>query len=57
MFFIILFLSLIVLVKTISFGLYELKKNNNIIAGISIIIIAVFCTILPNIVIYINGII
>lgn len=53
----VLILSIIILIKTISYGIYELKTNSNIIAGITIIIIAVISSILPNIVIYINGII
>lgn len=55
--FVILILSIFVLIKTISYGVYELKTNSNIIAGITIIIIAVISSILPNVVIYINGII
>lgn len=50
-------LSILVLLKTTSYGIYELKTNSNIIAGITIIIIAVISSILPNIIIYINGII
>lgn len=53
----VLILSIIILIKTISYGIYELKTNSNIIAGITIIIIAVISSIFPNIVIYINGII
>ena len=50
-------LTLFVLIKTISYGIFEIKTNSNIIAGITIIIIAVISSLLPNIVIYINGII
>jgi len=57
MFIIIILLSIFVFTKTLSFGLYEIKKNSNIIAGITIIIIAIISSILPSIVIYINGII
>lgn len=55
--FFVFILSILVLIKTTSYGLYELKTNSNIIAGITIIIIAVISSILPNIIIYINGII
>ncbi len=55
--FVILILSIFVAIKTISYGIYELKTNSNITAGITIIIIAVISSILPNVVIYINGII
>ncbi len=55
--FVILILSIFVAIKTISYGVYELKTNSNITAGITIIIIAVISSILPNVVIYINGII
>ena len=53
----ILILSFLVLIKTISYGIYEIKTNSNIIAGITIIIIAAISSILPNVIIYINGII
>lgn len=55
--FFILILSFLVLIKTISYGVYEIKTNSNIISGITIIIIAVISSILPNVIIYINGII
>ncbi len=49
--------SLFMFFKTLRYGLYEINKNSNIIAGIAIIILAVFSSILFNIAIYINGII
>lgn len=50
-------LSLFIFFQTLRYGLYEIKKNSNIIAGIAIIIFAVFSSLLFNITIYINGIV
>lgn len=57
MYIFILILSLFVFIKTTSYGIYEIKKNSNIIAGITTIIFAIISLILPNIIIYFNGII
>ncbi len=57
MHFFIFVLSLFIFIKTFSYGIYEIKKNSNIIAGVTTIIIASISLILPNIIIYINGII
>lgn len=57
MHFFIFVLSLFIFIKTFSYGIYEIKKNSNIIAGVITIIIASISLILPNIIIYINGII
>lgn len=57
MYIFIFILSLFMFFKTFRYGLYEIKKNSNIIAGIAIIIFAVFSSLLFNIAIYINGII
>lgn len=46
-------LSLFVLYKTVIYGIFEIKENNNKTAGIFIIVIAVVCIIYPNIMVYI----
>ncbi len=42
-------LSLFVFLKTLYYGIYEFKQNNNRISGVSIIVIATICLIVPNI--------
>ena len=54
--FLVLILSVIIFIKTTSYGLYELKENNNKIGGITVIAIAAISLIFPNIVIYFRGI-
>lgn len=52
----ILILSIIIFIKTTSYGLYELKENNNKNGGITVITIALLSLILPNVVVYFRGI-
>lgn len=52
----VLILSIIIFIKTTSYGIYELNENNNKIGGITVICIASLSLILPNVVIYIRGI-
>lgn len=47
--------SVIVFIKTISYGIFEIKKNNNTFGGIVIFLIALFALIFPNIIILTNG--
>lgn len=54
--FLVLILSIIIFIKTTSYGLYELKENNNKAGGITVIAIATLALILPNIVVYIRWI-
>ena len=49
-------LSIIIFIKTTSYGLYELKENNNKYGGIAVIAIAALSLILPNIVVYFRGV-
>lgn len=56
MIFLIIILSVIIFIKTISYGVYELKENNNKIGGITVITIATLSLLLPNLVVYIRGI-
>jgi len=52
----VLILSIIIFIKTTSYGIYELKENNNKSGGIVVISIAFLSLILPNLVIYFRGI-
>jgi len=54
--FLVLILSIIIFIKTTSYGLYELKENQNKVGGISVITIAALALILPNMVVYFRGI-
>ncbi len=51
----VLILSIIIFIKTVSYGIYELK-NKNKVGGITVIVIATFALILPNVMILIRGI-
>lgn len=42
-------LSVYVFLKTLYYGIYEFKDNNNKIAGIVISILAVVCLVVPSI--------
>ena len=53
--YLVLILSIIVFIKTISYGIYEIKKIATYHGGISVIIIAIFSCFYPNIIIYFNG--
>lgn len=48
-------LSIWIFIRTLSYGIYEIKENSNTGGGITIIVLAVLSLILPNIVVYING--
>ena len=52
----IIILSIIIFLKTTSYGIHELKENNNKIGGITVISIATLALILPNTIIYFIGI-
>lgn len=54
--FLILLLSIIIFIKTTSYGIYELKENNNKAGGITVISIAALSLILPNVVVYLRGV-
>lgn len=51
----VLILSIIVFVKTLSYGIFELKEKNKS-GGICVIIISVISVILPNLMIFIKGV-
>ncbi len=48
-------LSIWIFIRTLSYGIYEIKQNSNTSGGIVIIVLAVLSLILPITVIYING--
>ena len=50
------FISLYIFIRSISYGIYEIKSNNNTSAGIVTFIFALIALIFPNAVIMINGI-
>lgn len=51
----VLILSIIIFIKTTSYGLYELRENNKT-GGIAVIAIASLALVLPNVVVYFRGI-
>lgn len=48
-------LSLIIFIKTVSYGVYELKEENKY-GGIAVIVVATIALILPNVMVYIRGV-
>ena len=56
MHFLVLILSIIIFIKTTSYGIYELNENNNKLGGVVVISIATISLILPNIIVYIRGV-
>lgn len=48
-------LTIIVFIKTFSYGIYELN-NNNKLGGFTVITFSILSLITPNLIIYINGI-
>ena len=53
---IIFILSIVIGIKTISYGMYEINENKNKFGGIFVISLAAISIILPNLIVYINGI-
>lgn len=53
--FLVIILSIIIFIRTISYGIFEIKDNNKS-GGITVIIIATLGLVLPNLVVYIRGI-
>lgn len=47
-------LSLFVFLKTLYYGIYEFKQNNNKIAGGIIMLLSVVCLIVPNILVHLR---
>lgn len=55
MFLLVLILSVICFSKTISYGIFEIKKNSNLYGGICLIAISFITLILPSIMVYLRG--
>lgn len=53
---VIFILSIIIGIKTISYGVYEFKENQNTFGGIFVIALAAISTILPNLIVHFKGI-
>ena len=54
--FVIFILSIIIGIRTISYGIFEIQNNKNRFGGIFVITLAATSAILTNIVVYIKGI-
>jgi len=52
---VVVFLSIWIFIKTLCYGIYEIKNNSNKPGGITIILISIISLIFPNIMIYIRG--
>ena len=50
----VLILSIIVFIKTLSYGIFELKEKNKL-GGTCVIIVSIISLVLPNLIIYFNG--
>lgn len=51
----IIILSIITSTRTLSYGVFEIKKNSNIIGGITIIAISIVTLIMPSIMLHLRG--
>lgn len=51
----VLILSILIFIKTLSYGIYEIKENNKS-GGIAVIAFSIVSLIFPNVMIYIRGI-
>jgi len=56
MHFLVIILSIIIFIKTTSYGIYELKENNNKLGGFVVVGMAVISLVLPSVVVYLRGI-
>jgi len=52
---VVVLLSIWIFIKTLFYGIYEIKNNSNKPGGITIILISIISLIFPNIMIYIRG--
>ncbi len=51
----VIILSIIIFIKTLSYGFYELKDENKV-GGITVIVISIIALVLPNVMVYIRGV-
>ena len=54
-FILIIVLSIWIFIKTLSYGIYEIKQNSNTFGGVATIVIAVISLVSPILVLYVNG--
>lgn len=54
--FIVIILSIIIFTKTLTYGIYEIKKDQNKFGGIIVVTIAIIALVLPNLVVCIKGV-
>ena len=52
---IVFILSIIIFIKTLSYGIFELKETNRS-GGTCVIIVSIISLILPNLMVYIRGV-
>ena len=52
---VVLILSFLVFLRTLRYGIFEIKQNSNTFGGIVTIVIAVVSLICPVLVVFING--
>ena len=53
--FLVIILSIIIFLKTLSYGIYEIKGKNRA-GGITVIVVSVFSLVLPYLMVYLRGI-
>ncbi len=53
---VVVLLSVWIFIKTLFYGIYEIKNNSNKPGGITIILVSIISLIFPNIIIYIRGV-
>lgn len=51
----VIILSIIIFIRTISYGIFEIKDKNKP-GGIAVVFIAIIALVLPNLVVYIRGV-
>lgn len=55
MFAVIFLISIWIFIRTLTYGIYEIKQNSNTIGGVTAIVCAILSLILPNFIIYFTG--
>lgn len=51
---VIVILSIFIIFKTVSYGIYEIKNNNNKIGGIAVITVSILSAILCDAIVYLR---
>lgn len=52
--FLVIILSILIFIKTLSYGIFEIKENNKC-GGITVIILSIVSLTLPNIMVWLRG--